>query len=187
MAHPPWKGNCPLLQERVQTPQWFLIYPVAQMHCPLEMIWLAPQVKQFPLESRSSSSLHWLTHIDPSCTFPWGHPHDLPLITIMLLGQTEQNPWMRKPLGIWLQTVQTLAELWAYPCLQTQRPLDNSSLGPQLEQLEPSAEGWVPWGQTVQMPLILPRPLRQVHLWVLGSISSLVPHFLAQIPYWLVK
>jgi hypothetical protein len=62
------------------------------------MTWFDPQVKQFPLTSSNSSDWHWLTHIDPFSTLPEGQPQDLPPMTTMVLGHTEQNPLMRKPL-----------------------------------------------------------------------------------------
>lgn len=82
----------------------------------------------------------------------------------MVPGQTEQTPLIRKPLGRSEQRVQTFPELKAYPSLQTHLPLDRTWLVPQLEQTPLVA--WVPEGQMVQTPLILPNPARQAQDWV---------------------
>ena len=80
-----------------------------------------------------------------------------------MLGQTEQCPLIKKPLGRLEQRVQVLPALYAYPCLQAHFPPINSSFVPQLEQLDPSEVALDPEGQTVQAPLTLPSPFKQAH------------------------
>ena len=169
VAQPPLKTNWLDEQESVQIPQLLKIYPLVQTHLPLEMTWLLPQVQQLPWLSSSSSDLHWLIQVVPCRILPPGHEQPWLPLKIKDDGQTEQIPFMMKPFGKFEQIVQTLAEFSAYPALQTQMPPTNCSFSPQIEQLEPSDEALLPAGQTVQIPLTLPKPLKQAHCWLTES------------------
>lgn len=73
---------------------------------------------------------------------------------------------MRNPFGKLEHIVHTLAELRAYPLLQTHCPPTNCWLSPQAAHAEPSPEAVDPAGQIVQTPLILPSPGKQPHDYV---------------------
>ena len=78
-------------------------------------------------------------------------------------GHFAQTPLMMKALLRLEQTVQTPAELVAYPFSHTQTPFKSRSLALQKLQLSPSLLGLEPDGQTWQAPLTLPRPPTHRH------------------------